>query len=830
MRQPNPPQPPKWQSRRYRVDRRSTKLAALLVLCFALALGQFAPPRAAAAGSVQMTVRAGFDGAGKIGGWLPVVVDVRNDGDDVDGEIQIVVQDTSTNRGTYTPAPTIFSTPAILPRRSRKQLQLEVRLPGTGQRIRARLVDGDGTLLDQDVQLTRVSPGDLLCGVLSRTGSALEFIPTIELPPPLRRVRLARMELNDLPARPHLLSSLDCLIVDNMPMAGLSDAQADALRGWVANGGLLIAAGGAGWQKTFAGLPADLLPVRVTGLLTVASLTNLADFGREPFATADGQYLASQAAVTDGNAVVEQDGVPLLVSARRGLGTVFYLGLDPSTDPLRGWAGSVALWRYMLSHSATSAALGPGGSSPLAGWGRIPRNALTDISSLGPPSPAPITVGLLAFTLLVGPANYLLLRRLGQPTWALVTIPLLTGVAGLLIFGIAAANRDSDSIATQVTIVRGMPNAPVGQARTYVGLLSRQQSSYDVRAPEGALLYGLFYPFPRDPSTEGPNWTLKVVSGSRASISDLTLPGGSLATFGMDSVFRASGGLETDLTTDGRALTGTVTNRTGYPISDAALVVDFGVRPVGDLKPGETKEIDFPLAPAASAGYGPPPQLASQLYPSGIPQKKPTDAARRDILDSAFGQAFNFSKLDFYGPTLLGWIDGAAVDLDIRPARPAVVGNTMYVATLPVRLPKGYEGDVPAALVSHRTLGATTASRQQWGSYELAAGESVALQFSLPIQTGRFLLERLNLNVDGRMRGPGAATAGFGAIQFFNWRTAEWEEYTFWNGATSIPTPTAYVSSTGDVRLRYTFRPPPEANVTGVTFTRLDISASGLMR
>ena len=109
-------------------------------------------------------------------------------------------------------------------------------------------------------------------------------------------------------------------------------------------------------------------------------------------------------------------------------------------------------------------------------------------------------------------------------------------------------------------------------------------------------------------------------------------------------------------------------------------------------------------------------------------------------------------------------------------------------------------------------------------------GESVALQFTLPVQTGRFLLERLNLNAEGRLRGPGAASAGFGPAQFFNWRTSEWEEYTFWPGATSIPSPTSYVSSTGDVRVRYTFKPPPETNVTGVTFSRFDITASGLMR
>ena len=95
-------------------------------------------------------------------------------------------------------------------------------------------------LLEQDVQFSRIGGGDLLCGMLARSGGALEFISTLELPPPLRRARLAQLEVTDIPTRPQLMQSLDCLVVDNIPTAGLTDTQRDALRTWVANGGLLI--------------------------------------------------------------------------------------------------------------------------------------------------------------------------------------------------------------------------------------------------------------------------------------------------------------------------------------------------------------------------------------------------------------------------------------------------------------------------------------------------------------------------------------------------------------------------------------------------------------
>src|SRR5689334_2201170 len=106
---------------------------------------------APASGAAQMSVRAGFDGLGKVGGWLPIEIEIRNDGPDIDGEIQLVATDTTTTRGTYTRAPVVYSAPAILPRRSHKQISLDAELRSTGQKITARLVEGDNVIAEQDV-------------------------------------------------------------------------------------------------------------------------------------------------------------------------------------------------------------------------------------------------------------------------------------------------------------------------------------------------------------------------------------------------------------------------------------------------------------------------------------------------------------------------------------------------------------------------------------------------------------------------------------------------------------------------------------------------------
>src|SRR3954470_14649299 len=43
------------------------------------------------AGSVRMDVRAGFDGAGRVGGWIPLDVSLVNEGSELKANVEVVV-------------------------------------------------------------------------------------------------------------------------------------------------------------------------------------------------------------------------------------------------------------------------------------------------------------------------------------------------------------------------------------------------------------------------------------------------------------------------------------------------------------------------------------------------------------------------------------------------------------------------------------------------------------------------------------------------------------------------------------------------------------------
>jgi hypothetical protein len=70
------------------------------------------------------------------------------------------------------------------------------------------------------------------------------------------------------------------------------------------------------------------------------------------------------------------------------------LSVDPTVEPLRSWAGTPRLWRFVLAHGASSVGVGSAAPGTVVGWGRFPRNAMVDISALSGPTPGLMMLAL----------------------------------------------------------------------------------------------------------------------------------------------------------------------------------------------------------------------------------------------------------------------------------------------------------------------------------------------------------------------------------------------------------------------------------------------------
>lgn len=801
-----------------------------LTIVLALALVAGVAPPVAAAPAVTLVARAGYDGVGKVGHWLPVEVEVANQGPDLEAEVQIEVRDAQ-GRGVYTRAPSIYTVAASLPRRSLKRFVFQVHFGSPSHRLIARLVQGGETVIEQEVPVRWTPAGELVCGVLTRQPSAFQAIEGVELAGPQRRARVAHLLPEDLPRQPQLLTTFDCLIFHNASTAALTAEQEAALSTWVRTGGLLILAGGTGSQKTLASLPPELLPVRPAGLVQLDRLDAFAEFvGTE---LEGGPWLLANAEVTDGVTIAQQGPVPLLVVGRRGSGAVAYLAFDPAGEPLRSWSGQEFVWRYLLAYAPAPAGVGAAVARPYAGWGRPPRAAMVDLAPLEPPSADWLTWPLLLLGLLLGPANYLLLRRLGRPGWAAWTTPTLLIAVAAWTFSGAAARREPDLALNTITLVRTPDPETAAFTRSYVAALARQTVAADLTSEPGALPASLYYPSPREGAV-GQDWAFVVGQGDPPTVNGLQLPSGYLATFLVDG-HRSVRGLQAQLRLLDDQVVGSVTNGLDRPITDAALILSGQVVRLGDLRPGEAHEVQIDLPNASPAGYGYPSGFASGLSPEERPQRKTRVAVRRDVLDAVFTSSAYATPIEFSGPTLIGWLEAPGLDLAPRGTPADRLDETLLVSSFPVALPAGKELEIPAALVAKKHLVGLAPGRPQFGSYTFAKGEGVLLEFNLPVGLDRFRLNDLLLHVQGQFSGLSAQvrpfvrpSALFHRVSLYNWRTTDWVDFDVPTGSSRVVDPDQFVAPTGEVRLRYSYRPDPDDAPERVTITRLDVTARGL--
>ena len=149
---------------------------------------------------------------------------------------------------------------------------------------------------------------------------------------------------------------------------------------------------------------------------------------------------------------------------------------------------------------------------------------------------------LIIYLILVGLGNYLLVRRYQQPMWTLVTVPTLTALAVIVGFAMSSANRHSDVVANQISLVRAGRKRRAGprahvrkRIGTAAGMVRRLTN-------DASLISSLYFPFPRDPSMELASGGTKVLEGAQPAIVDMYLPAGSiLGTASVDSLVQYQG-------------------------------------------------------------------------------------------------------------------------------------------------------------------------------------------------------------------------------------------------------------------------------------------------
>jgi hypothetical protein len=670
-------------------------LAALACLLSAaapaLAASPSPAPSVAPNADLRIEARALMGGHVRPGAWTAVDVLVTNDGPSVTGELLIRGPQQGQSR---------YGVDADLPSPSRQRFTLYAQTALFGSRVNIDLVSNDQVIATQQVKITSHDAYSPIVAVIAeQPAGLLRSVTAAMTNPNVATATVITLSLPDLPERVEAWSAIDRLVWQDVDASQLTDAQLEALRLWIGAGGRLVILGGTtdpGFISAFNRGEEKLLPYDPAHTIDAQPADLAPLLGSVPATATTVPALAG--ALDHGTALARVGNDVIAADASYGRGTVTLLGFNPAEQWIADSDGSEGLWHRLLPQSSTQAL------NPLA----ITDDsqivyALQNLPSVDLPPIEQLFVLLVAYIALIGPVNYLVLRRLDKREWAWVTIPALVVVFAVGSYGLGATLKGSDVIVNQITVVRAAQGTGRGIGQAYIGIYSPSRRTFDVRIPGGALLSN-----PSSQAQSGQAETpLDVVFGQSSSRLRNFEVG-----FGVLRGFRAeapadSPRVDADLVLKNGRLQGTVTNRSDTTLENVAVLFSGGAAVLPTLDAGQSKEIDLDVTSNAFMNFGLSDMIFGSTFPRDSAQAR-TVTTRRAVIDQLFPWG-SLGSTD--SPLLLAWRKGPVLDVDLAGDTPNRVGEGLFMIPLGVTLDAQ---QVFGDQMMRRTIVGTTATNG-WG-------------------------------------------------------------------------------------------------------------------
>ena len=604
--------------------------AARLLFFFVSAalLAGFLVPSAQAdgGGGPALTAKFGIAGRYKPGGWCLVTIGVTNPGPDtLSGQVQMVAAEANAGpspfgprRGRPNSSPAVFACPVSVPggTNAPRMFPLYVRGIDPGQAdLTVQLVEGrergDGRVLAKISSQnpneaaafsgSPVTSGDPLFVGFGGDPGAFLFLNGQRLPgaSPARpqfsqpgslgagtlpAFQVAEAAAADLPDRAAGYDGISAFLLrSDAPLEALTEAQAGALKAWVASGGYLIVCGGSDPSRFGSGFFNGLLPATVGPLLVNGSLA----LSPKPL---PGVHVFPSSAQQRPS-----------VSGPYGAGTVMLTASDPTVPASANPAAPI--WRTLLwgrfSDAATASVLDTtaqreesfhafyfGNAPPLLS------EAVMRGPSLDAPGTVVIAIFLLAYLLLLIPVNYLVLKRLDRKEWAWGTIPALVLLFAAGTFGVGYAAKGGRVFVNRAALIETRAGSRQAGVYSEIGLFSPRRSSYDMAFTGDNLVSAIPNPG-TDYSGRGGN---EQEAGSAQFVetpAGVSLPNTpvnmwAMRAFDAQSAADLGGAIDGSLTDKTGTVTGTIENRTPYGLTDCAIFYEGRWLSLGSLAPGGT--------------------------------------------------------------------------------------------------------------------------------------------------------------------------------------------------------------------------------------------------
>ncbi|CEK13036.1 hypothetical protein CWRG_00328 [Chthonomonas calidirosea] len=498
-----------------------------------------------------------------------------------------------------------------------------------------------------------------------------------------------------LPSSPQAYAPVDAVALGDLDLENhASQAQVDALRGFVCSGGTLIVSGGPDINRLKSCPLHDLFPLIPNGIRTLTQLPTLVTRYQTPLLLHHPIALITGTLQHDAKVLLtDQQGNPLVLERPYGNGVVLFTTFDYMDPAFTTWPAAASFWRDLLLSGnfevspveiLANDGMWTGSTNLMDGL----LDALANPQATQLPSLGLIALFTLGYVLLLVPVNYLVLKRMDRKELAWLTTPAIILLFSIGSYAIGASMRAHIVSFNRVAVLETQAGSDraYGLAQMALYLPAPANVSITLSSTDATPNNRLYYPqfmAVSDPSLL-PNSGTLVVDDAGVQLRNVQVPFWSTCNFEAPFELALGGSVETTARWyTPHTIQLSIHNGTRFALKNAEVSVLRRSYGIGDIAPNSTAHITLPLSSLLyySANYGftntvtvsPPPLTATDSQKRLLTQAladllSGTNVANTIMGSFGFGGAPNMLADDGFGRAsllLTAWLDVPVVPAQI---------------------------------------------------------------------------------------------------------------------------------------------------------------------
>ncbi|MDF2519862.1 MAG: hypothetical protein K0R84_490 [Clostridia bacterium] len=611
---------------------------------------------------INVSVEVGFDGYYKLGYYAPFYFEIENNMKDINGEIQIELPDELDNI-------TLYSMQVNLPQNSTKKFVMNVPITRYSSKLQVNIAEGNTKLFTKAV---RVSPGvnieTLGIGILSDDYESVKYINKIPVGnSPQFSTKTIKLTEDMLSDNMDILKNFNAIVINNYDTSKISKEKYEALKAWVVDGGMLLVGTGPSQNKTLAMFKDDFITGEIGEVSTITT-DELYSIAQGSSSGENMQISVLNMTLKDAVPIVQEGETPLIVSIKRGSGSVSVAAFDFGLEPLAGWVGRSSFSEKLMQRLLPNIYSNPYFDKGMYMMNNMYAidNSLRNIPELPKTNTRNLLIVLAAYILVVAPISYFVLKKLDKREWMWVTVPAISLVFALVIYITGFGTRLNEPIINAINIVDFGSNGNAVPL-SYAGVFTPNKSNIRIEAADDMRIkpitlnnYGYYGPMPQQDSKKPKQVVTKVTVSPKTVIEYYRTSIWSMRTLVLNNNQNIPGKFDVNINHSKGAYSGTVKNNSGFDMYECYIVTSNQVIEIGAIKNNETITLTDKKGKYYSYSY----DMINAIYKDPYAGRKPGQKLTQQEIDE-FRQSMQKRQImEYYlmsqgnavtGAKLFGW-------------------------------------------------------------------------------------------------------------------------------------------------------------------------------